>query len=252
MGGERPKIATFVDEAGAPSGTAPKPVLLKFALPSERPDSVLAEATALSLAQQLGMNVPGHGVRWFNDAPALCIDRFDRAPLHHCVSAATALDLVPGSDVEDRKRSYVQLRSKLKHTHDPLELFKRIVFNAVVGNTDDHPWNTSLRQVGLGDWALSPLYDVMPFFARSHRPAFRMAITRAHGQAATLANLVQAGHQIAQLHEDQVRALIEQVNTHVHAHWRATFEQHAQGAPHSTARSTVHEWPNVFECVWLA
>src|SRR5690606_35882292 len=142
------------------NGTAPKPVLLKFAQPSERADTVVAEATALTLASELGMRVPAHEVEWFNDVPALSIDRFDRGaglqgPVCHCVSAATALDLVPGTDVEDAKRSYVKLRSKLKRPNDAAELYGRIVLNAVVGNTDDHPWNTSLRQVGLGDWELA-------------------------------------------------------------------------------------------------
>lgn len=152
-------MALYVDEK---SGNLPRPVLLKFAMPSERGDSVAAEATALTLACELVMRVPSHQVEWFNDVPALSIERFDRSagvsgPVYHCVSAATALDLVPGSDVENAKRSHVQLRSKLKRSSYAVELYARIVLNAVVGNTDAHLWNTSLRQVGLGDWGLSPL-----------------------------------------------------------------------------------------------
>lgn len=59
--------------------------------------------------------------------------------------------------MEDAKRSCVQLQSKLKRPLDAVKLYARFVLNGVVGNTDDHPWNTRSRQAGLGDWELSPL-----------------------------------------------------------------------------------------------
>ena len=48
-------VALYVDPG---NGAPPKPVLLKFALPSERTDTVVAEATALTLASELGIRVP--------------------------------------------------------------------------------------------------------------------------------------------------------------------------------------------------
>lgn len=71
MGGERPKMVLSVDEK---NGNLPRPVLLKFATPSERGDSVVAEATALTLACELDMRVPPHQVEWFNGVPALSIE----------------------------------------------------------------------------------------------------------------------------------------------------------------------------------
>ena len=250
MGGERPKVSLYVDPG---DGAAPKPVLLKFAQSSEREDTVVAEATALTLALELGMRVPEHKIEWFNDAPALSIDRFDRGfglqgPVHHCVSAATALDLVPGSDADDAKRSYVKLRSKLKRPRDAAELYARVVLNAVVGNADDHPWNTSLRQVGLGDWELSPLYDVLPFFERQGVPVFRMDITRQKpSRAATRANLLAAGKQLASLNEAQACAVVEKTTAYVHANWRRVFLKHSER--HRDARPD--DWAPVFEHEWL-
>jgi serine/threonine-protein kinase HipA len=250
MGGERPKIALYVNDQHV---GPPRPVLLKFAMPSERGDSIVAEATALTLACELGLCVPSHQVEWFNDVAALSIERFDRGigvngPVYHCVSAATALDLVPGSDVEDAKRSYVQLRSKLKRPADATELYERIVLNAVVGNTDDHPWNTSLRQVGLGHWALSPLYDVMPFFARQGIPAFRMDIARRRpSRAATRANLIAAGKQLAGLQEGAALAVIENTRAYVRDNWRRVFCEHGKHHP----GSRPDDWANIFEHDWL-
>ncbi len=254
MGGERPKFTGYFQDQSLPGGPAwaRRPVLLKFPLPSERLDSVVAEATALTMAQGLGLRVPRHHVQPFNDVPALCIERFDRGPglvgpVYHCVSAATALDLAPGTDVGDPRRSYVSLRSRLKLPGDAQELFRRIVLNAVVGNTDDHPWNTSLRQVGQGNWALSPLYDVLPFFHRNGCPVFRMAITRTGFRRATLVNLVAAGKEIAGLDQGQVRQLIDDTNTYVRAHWHAAFKTHGFGI--EAARPD--DWVGVFEHTWL-
>ena len=250
MGGERPKLALYLDDDG---GGPPRPVLLKFALPSERSDSVVAEATALTLASELGLRVPPHGVAWFNDVPALSIERFDRGrglqgQVMHCVSAASALGLTPGSDVEDPKRSYVRLRSRLKRPADAQELFCRIVLNAVVGNTDDHPWNTSLRQVGLGDWELSPLYDVMPFFERQGVPAFRMDIARQRrSRAANRTNLVAAGAHIAGLDAPQAWLTVQRTSAYVRDHWRRVFAVHSER--HADAR--LDDWAQVFEHRWL-
>ncbi len=243
MGGERPKLTAYRNEGG----TGDAPVILKFALPSERADSVVAEATALSLASELGLRVPAHHVDLINDVPALSIERFDRGfgksgLAYHCVSAATALELIPGADRDDRRRSYVQLRSKLKQAGDALELYRRIVLNAAVGNSDDHPWNTSLRQTGLGSWEISPLYDVMPFFA--HRPptVMSMALRRGGERAATSENLVAAGLEIAGLKSEAAQAAMDEIFQHVRAHWRRVFNQHAAHLPAATA----DDWAPVF------
>jgi serine/threonine-protein kinase HipA len=245
MGGERPKIAALFDDKAMGRQV---PVLLKFPLPGERTDTVVAEATALTLALELGLNVPAHAVVPTNDMPALRIARFDRDPQArdlalHCVSAATALGLTPPHDRDDARRSYPQLRSRLRHPGDALELFRRIVLNAAVGNTDDHPWNTSLRQAGLGDWRLSPLYDVLPYFHRQGTPVFSMAIRRSGTRLGSMENLVAAGLELAGLQADEARGVIESTGQLVRSRWRDVFERHAGGLPQANSQ----EWAHVFE-----
>jgi serine/threonine-protein kinase HipA len=202
------------------------------------------------MAQQLGLDVPVHSVRRFNDLLALQITRFDRGPgtlgqVWHCVSAGTALGLTQLADREDPRRSHVALRSRLLHPGDALELFRRIVLNAMVGNTDDHPWNTSLRQLGLNDWRLSPLYDVMPYFNRHGPIVFSMAILRDNSRSGDDESLVKAGLQLAKLPPDAARAEIDRIRAHVRAHWRETFERHA--AEVDLPIALVQEWARVFE-----
>jgi serine/threonine-protein kinase HipA len=243
MGGERPKIAAYFHDSAI---DAQVPVILKFPLPGERSDTVVAEATALTLARELGMSVPVHAVVPINGSPALRIARFDRSAdgeVWHCVSAATALRLTPPNDPDDPLRSYVQLRSMLRHPGDDLELFRRIVLNAAVGNTDDHPWNTSLRQMGMRDWRLSPLYDVLPYFHREGTPVFRMAIRRNNVRLASTDNLIGAGLELAGLKRDEALALIDATHRHVRRRWRDVFEGHAAGLP----QASPGDWKAVFE-----
>ncbi len=129
----------------------------------KKSDMTLSRRTAPTFI----LRAPAYEVVLINDVPALRIERFDcgtREPgaVHHCVSAATALDLAPAYDVEDPRRSR-SLRLKLKRPGEGLEPFRRVIFSGVVGNTDDPSWNSSLRQLGLSEWELSPLYVVAPF-----------------------------------------------------------------------------------------
>jgi hypothetical protein len=241
MGGERPKIAAL-----GKIGDSQLPVIIKFALPNERQDNVVAEATALTLASELGMTVPKHQVVTFTDVYALQVERFDRnaaGHVSHCVSAATALNIPPGTDPDDFRRSYVSLRSKLREPNDALELFKRIVLNAAVGNSDDHPWNTSLMQTGLSTWRLTPLYDVQPFHSRKLPPAFRMAVLRTGSRSGARENLIAVGKQIAGFKKDEdSAAVINTVTQHVISRWRAVFEEHGKKVD-----AKADDWAHVFE-----
>jgi serine/threonine-protein kinase HipA len=246
MGGEKPKVTACAwSTAGA---LLIMPVLFKFAVPSQRPDSVIAEATALTLADELGLGVPEHSVASIAGVPALSIARFDRGlggdgPVFHCISASTALGLPSVNDDDDPRRSYVALASILKKSGDAMTLFRRIVLNAAVGNGDDHPGNTSLRQMGLQKWELSPLYDVMPCFHRNGVPAFKMAINRNGTRRGSRQNLVMAGQQIAGLQPAQAEAAIDEVFTQVRNRWRQVFGCHSRGLPFARA----DDWRSVFE-----
>ena len=247
FGGERPKIAIQADG---------REWLLKFPAPGDPADIAVAEATALTLAKQCGLSVPSHFVVQLgvNSLPALMIERFDRNTNGRiqAVSAATALGLGTHTDVDSPKRSYRQLRSMLREPSDAIELFKRILLNAVVHNGDDHPWNQSLIQLGRSRWALSPLYDVTPFVQAQHPCVQRMDLISppyarpARGQTrpaplrriSDIATLIIAGDQIAGLSAQECRSIIEQFSTHIVQNWREVFFDHA---------STNQDWAGLFQ-----
>ncbi len=239
MGGERPKICVTSQGQRA---------IVKFPGRGEPEDLAIAEAAALTLGAQLGMDVPAHKVvRYSTEAtPALHIERFDRphgTGYAQCVSAATAIGLEPNTVREDSRRSYLALRGKLRHPDDWTELFRRVVLNAAVANGDDHPWNHSLRQQGRSEWRLSPLYDVMPNRHQGGVTTFAMAIGRSGERQATLANLLQFGHSL-RLGAEQAQQEIDRIFDHVLHHWKDVFVQHANAAQ---VTPNLQDWSNPFE-----
>lgn len=107
---------------------------------------------------------PGAGGR-----SAVRVLRFDRTHTrrHMCVSAASLLQAeYPGLPQTDRW-SYPRLAEELKligaPPEDRLELFGRMVFNAVCGNDDDHVRNHAIvYHAGERRWRLAPAFDVVP------------------------------------------------------------------------------------------
>ena len=99
---------------------------------------------------------------------ALLVERFDRnGPVNderrlHYLSCSALLD-VP---YESSSGSYVELAQVLRRLStqpgpDVTELFCRMVFNLVVGNSDDHVKNHGMLCRGQGRWRLAPAFDLV-------------------------------------------------------------------------------------------
>ena len=166
-GGARPK-ATIVDKD--------RQWLAKF--PSSKdspglPGNPRMEAATLDLAALCGLKVPERRLLHVGDKDVLLVERFDRAFLgagkwgrHRYVSARTVFHSKPDVQQYVLHGSYQRLARELgawsiSAASDRLELFKRIVFNCLVSNTDDHDLNHGLIDTGKG-FSLSPLFDVVP------------------------------------------------------------------------------------------
>jgi serine/threonine-protein kinase HipA len=100
---------------------------------------------------------------------AVRVLRFDRthSQRHMCVSAASLLQAEYPGLLQTDRWSYPRLAEELRLVGAPLEdrieLFGRMVFNAVCGNDDDHVRNHAI--VYRGDerrWRLAPAFDVVP------------------------------------------------------------------------------------------
>ena len=160
LGGARPK-ATVLDTSG-------NLWIAKF--PSKHDDVNVGawEKVTHDLARLCGLDVPESMLIDFSKyGSTFLVRRFDRkgAARIHFASAMTMLGKTDGASAADGS-SYLELVSFIKANgaapkRDLTELWKRIVFNMAVSNTDDHMRNHGFILKSDG-WHLSPLYDVNP------------------------------------------------------------------------------------------
>ena len=160
LGGARPK-ATIKDVDGA---------LWIAKFPSRHDDVNVGawEKVVHDLARLCDINVPESRVETFSPlGSTFLVKRFDRNGTRriHFSSAMTMLNKVDGASASDGS-SYLELadfiiQNGAKPNEDLKELWKRIVFNMAVSNTDDHLRNHGFLLTTNG-WRLSPAYDVNP------------------------------------------------------------------------------------------
>lgn len=160
LGGARPK-ATVLD-------TQKELWIAKFPSKNDENDTGAWEMVAHDLALQCGLNVPNAKLEKFSSlGSTFLIKRFDRQgdKRIHFASAMTLLGKTDGASAADGS-SYLDIASFIKSCgaqpkKDLVELWKRIVFNMAISNTDDHLRNHAFIFTKKG-WILSPLYDVNP------------------------------------------------------------------------------------------
>lgn len=155
LGGARPK-ASVLERDGALA-------IAKFSASGDQVDAVRWEAVTLSLAERAGIPVARARIELVGDSAVLLVRRFDRdggarIPFLH------ALSLI-GVKVAER-RSYVEFADALRRvaTHASAELpqlWRRLAFNILASNFDDHLRNHAVIYDGVG-WRLSPAYDLNP------------------------------------------------------------------------------------------
>lgn len=230
--------ARIVDGGGSPLGGAkPKALIeidgeqwvIKF-FNNEYVDTPLVEHATMTLAAKAGITVATTQVVPLVGANAVAIRRFDRdgGRRIHSISAGTAIRAVTPDGVEP-EMGYPALAGVLRRTGvnpgDARELFRRMVFNILVDNTDDHEKNHALLVVDptaanrAGRVRLAPAYDVLP---SNSGQGFQEFICGAAGQESSLSNAMSQCDAFGLTPGDAARIVqevIEVVNT-----WREHFQ----------------------------
>lgn len=160
LGGARPK-ANVLD----PNGEL---WIAKFPSKHDEGNVGAWEKVAHDLADLCGLSVPDAKLERFSSfGSTFLVKRFDRNGTRriHFSSALTMLGKQDGAGAKDGS-SYLDMVSFIKSNgaspkEDLIELWKRVVFNMAVSNTDDHMRNHGFLLSSNG-WRLSPLYDVNP------------------------------------------------------------------------------------------
>jgi serine/threonine-protein kinase HipA len=156
LGGARPK-ASVIDQHG-------RLAIAKF--PKETDDySIEAwEAVALQLAARAGIRISENRLEQVAGKSVLISIRFDRDDQTR-IPYLSALSMMGLKDSE--RGSYPEIADVLtQHGSqagaDAHELYRRMAFNVLISNVDDHLRNHGFLWTGRNGWALSPVFDLNP------------------------------------------------------------------------------------------
>jgi serine/threonine-protein kinase HipA len=156
LGGARPK-ASVIEKDGHLA-------IAKFPRKDDEINTVVWEAVALGLAKKAGIAVPAFRVELIAKKPVLLLRRFDREGARR-IPFLSAMSMLGSKDHETR--SYLEIVDALRQhgaaPQDDMEaLWRRVVFNILISNGDDHLRNHGFLYAGRDGWRLSPAYDLNP------------------------------------------------------------------------------------------
>jgi len=225
MGGARPKNVVEDNEGLW---------LAKFPDKSDRWNNARVEGAMLALAQECGLRVAKHRIDAVGGDDVLLVQRFDRTLTaegylrHRMVSGLTALG-AEDSHGDRAKWSYLLLADELRRrsaqpAQDLEELFRRMVFNALISNTDDHPRNHALI-APTDKWELSPAYDLTPNPLTSIEKRDLALTCGTYNRYANRINLL-SQHGQFKLSLVQATAIIDRIQQTVASRWHAVLRQH--------------------------
>mgnify|MGYP000632591484 CR=1 FL=1 len=212
IGGARPKSLMQIDGASW---------VVKFSEGGEL-DSPLIEHASMQLARRCGIQTADSLALPLPQGHAVAVRRFDRAGSQrlHVQSAHVALRAA-GEVI-----GYPELAQLIRRVGRPeqvraqqQELFRRMVFNILIDNTDDHEKNHALVRGADGLYELSPAFDVLPAVQGLGYQQMRVG---ALGHEATLANALSEARAFG-LTDAQARQTVAEI-AHQVAHWKQDFK----------------------------
>jgi serine/threonine-protein kinase HipA len=218
MGGARPKAV--VEDDGALW-------IAKFNRKDDKWNEARVEHAMLALARACGLTTADSRMVTVGDRDVLLVKRFDRertdAGYHRArmISALTPLK-AEDSHRDREKWSYVLLAEELRRVgaepkKDANELFRRMCFNALISNVDDHPRNHALI-AKTRDWRLSPAYDLTPTPLVSLEQRDLAMICGDQGRIANKTNLLSQGARFL-LVDDEAKAIVTAMRDQVKNTW---------------------------------
>jgi serine/threonine-protein kinase HipA len=218
MGGARPKVVVEDEDALW---------IAKFNRPDDAWNAARVEHAMLLLARECGLHAATSRVVSVAGRDVLLVKRFDREHTptgYRRARMLSALTLLRAGDTHlDRGRwSYVLLAEALRRVvaraaQDAPELFRRMVFNALISNTDDHPRNHAVIAMD-ADWALSPAYDLTPATPVSLERRDLAMDCGDDGRRAQAANLLSQSARFL-LTGEQARATVDEMEQRVRSSW---------------------------------
>ncbi len=234
MGGVRPK-AVVEDDQGL--------WVAKFGRHDDRWNNPRVEHAMLELARSCGINSARSRIEKVGGKDVLLVQRFDREKATRgymrarMISGLTLLR-AEESPLHRERWSYILLTEELRRVvaepkKDAAELFRRVCFNALISNIDDHPRNHAVIAFD-NDWRLSPAYDLTPSLAVSRE---RRDLAMECGDLGRFANTKNLLSQCSRflLDKDQAQEIITTMTQQVRTYWHSIAR--AQGVSEHDAET---------------
>ena len=221
IGGARPKA--LIEENGVK-------YIAKFSTSADLYSVVKAEFIAMRLAQLAGLEVAPVKMVKAANKDVLLIERFDRMRMGEgwarklMVSTLTLFGL---DEMMARYSSYETLAEIIRHRFTSPketlnELFSRLIFNILCGNTDDHARNHAAFWNGK-NLNLTPAYDICPQ-SRTGNEASQAMLISGNNNLSQLKTCLQAAHHFL-LSEQETRALFERQKSVIELNWESVCDE---------------------------
>ncbi len=232
LGGARPKASVY-DFDG-------RLALAKFPSPTDEWQTERWESVALQLASGAGITVPEARIEYVGDKSVLLLQRFDRADSGR-VPFLSAMSMLGACDHETR--CYLEIVDAIRRwgacpKEDMAELFRRMVFNILISNTDDHLRNHGFIHLDSRGWRLAPAYDLnpVPVDVKPRILATEIDI----GNATADVELALSVAEYFELEPNEAHEIARQVGTAV-ANWRITAAKAGIHAAEITRMASAFE-----------
>lgn len=209
MGGARPKV-TVAHEG--------KEWIAKLGRSDDVFDQPRAEFASLQMAQAAGLPAAGHKLVEVAGKPVLMVERFDRhegtGREHYisCNSLVSAEKPRMRVGALDGAVSYSKIADVLKKvsddaTFDMRELYRRMAFNVLIGNSDDHLKQMGLLLTSTSGYCLAPVFDVLP---HPTQLGLQALIIGNEGRVSTVSNLLSTPERFG-LGMDEAKSIVTEV-----------------------------------------
>lgn len=213
VGGARPKALLYDNQSSW---------IAKFSSTTDHYPVVRSELAAMWLAGQCNVQVPAVRMVESMGKDVLLVERFDRirteagTKRRFMISSLTALQL---HETESLLASYLDLAGFIRRYakdagKDNSQLFRRMLFNILIGNNDDHARNHAFFWDGVR-YELTPAYDICPML-RTGLTANQAMIVGKQGRSSTLKNALSEAGLFGITKEDAIivkNELIDKIET---------------------------------------
>jgi serine/threonine-protein kinase HipA len=239
LGGGRPKVSIVLDG---------KYYLAKYGTSLDSLPEQKIEYATMSLARDIGLNVPEIKISEHAGRRVFMIERFDRRLIDgklnrfHFISALSVCGWYVNWPKDWSYSVFCEFirkagSSESEIKEDLRELFKRVAFNIAVNNDDDHPRNHGLLCKD-NKWRLAPLYDVFP--RPSSTGTFMLAMSLGlHHREASKRNLL-SSIKYFEIGIVEAEKIINDVNSFVSKKWKDYFREQL------ISENVIRQYENAF------